>query len=162
MTRKEALDAITGGVAAALISAVVTVIAVTYSIYQNIDDGIFRLLNDWVSYLDVVLLLVLAFFLNRKSRFAGVLLVLFYVLNKVIFLQVMDMQNIRVFTIILPLIFLYFFVKSAYAAFIFHRIEKQENSDYKKPSKKTTIYFFADSTGNSDSFWIWHIWRFYL
>jgi|LWDU01.1.fsa_nt_gi hypothetical protein len=142
MTRKEALDAITGGVAVALISAIVTVIAVTYSIYQNIDDGVFRLLNDWVSYIDVVLILTLAFFLNRKSRFAAVTLVLYYVLNKVILFQAMDIQNIRPFTVILPLIFLYFFVKSAYGTFIFHRIEKQENPDYKKPSKKL-LYIFS-------------------
>jgi len=139
MTKEEVLEAIKVGVIVAILTAALTAIITTYALYQNIDDGSFRLFNDWVSYLDVVMVLILAFYLNRKSRFAAIFLTLFFILNKVVIFKA---SSINAISIIVALVILYIFVKSTYATFAFHRIEKQENPDYKKPSKKL-LYIFS-------------------
>lgn len=130
MDRETALKAIRQGAIAACVSAGLTIAFIGIAIVANA-DGELALWNDPFNLVDVVLILVLAFGIYKKSRVAAVLMLLYFLVAKI----VIAIETQSYSGIVLALVFLYFYGRAVLGTFAYHRIEKAENPDYKTPSK---------------------------
>lgn len=129
MDRAGALKAIRKGAIAAIISGTVTLFVVGMALFSDA-EGNLAFWNDPFNLIDVLLIFFLAFGIYRKSRTAAVLLFIYFMFAKIfIALSVGRMQGLLV-----SLIFLYFYARAIQGTFVFHRLEKQENPDYKTSS----------------------------
>lgn len=134
MDRNEAIKATRNGAIAACISAAVTIIFVLIAI--NIDaEGKLALWNDPSNLVDVALIIACAIGIYRKSRVASVLLFVYFIAVKIII--AIETQSYSGFGV--ALIFLYFYARAIQGAFVYHRLEKENNPDYKPPSALTYI-----------------------
>ena len=136
MNREEAIKATKTGALVACFSGVLGIGLIFYAILSNA-SGHIGLWNDPLAFLDIVLIFILAFGVYKKSRTAAVVMVLYFIFSK-IYLIIAGVQ-LSGNTIVFSLVFLYFFVKSVQGAFVFHKIEKQENPNY-QPASKVAIY----------------------
>lgn len=132
MTRDEAIKATKTGAIAACVSAAVTGIAYFIAAANEVerfDD--FGFLNDPMLMFDVVLLLVLAFFIYKKSRVASVVILLYFILSKIfLFLETGKIQGVFV-----SVLFIYFYARAAWGSFVFHKDEKLNNPNYRTTPK---------------------------
>jgi hypothetical protein len=76
-----------------------------------------------------------AFGIYRKSRVAAVLIFVYFIVAKVILAVETQSYN----GIFLALVFLYFYGKAIQGSFVYHKLEKAENPDYKATSKSTYV-----------------------
>ena len=136
MNREEAIKATKTGALVACFSGVLGIGLIFYAILSNA-SGHIGLWNDPLAFLDIVLIFILAFGVYKKSRTAAVVMVLYFIFSK-IYLIIAGGQ-LSGNTIVFSLVFLYFYVKSVQGAFVFHKIEKQENPNY-QPASKVAIY----------------------
>ncbi|GHG66494.1 hypothetical protein GCM10010919_14220 [Alishewanella longhuensis] len=135
MDKNEAIKATKNGAIAATISGVITLAVVSLALYSNA-EGDLAFWNDPLNFIDIALLFLCAFGLYRKSRTAAIVLLIYFIFAKIIIaLSVGRMPGL-----IVSLVFLYYFAKAVQGTFVFHRLEKVENPDY-KPSP--SWYFFV-------------------
>lgn len=136
MDRESAIKATKEGAAAACVSAALTTCIVLYAIWNN-DSGSFSLWNDASNIFDIIFVFVCAYAINRQSRAAATLLLIYFIASKII----MTLESGRFSGGVLALIFIYFYARAVYGAFVFHRIEKAENPNYKGAPK--WVYFIG-------------------
>ena len=135
MNKEKAIGWIQESFYAAIFVLVVTAGATIYSILSNTTEGTFRLWNDWSIIGDIAIIIVLAFFIKRKSRFAASTILIYFLISKIMLFSA-DLNNLRISSFITSLIIIFFFARGAYATFVYHKLERVENPDYKTPSKK--------------------------
>ena len=138
MSKDEAVKSIRqGAIVAGLVSAW-TFIAACIGYFGDFSDGIFGYVNDQFIILDIVLLLLFTFGTYKRSRFATIGLVIYWLLAKLV--MAFDGFSGGFFGLAISLIIFWFFAKAAYGAIVFNRIERDENPNYKKPSK---VWYFV-------------------
>ena len=135
MNKEKAIGWIQESFYAAIFVLVITAGATIYSILSNTTEGTFRLWNDWSIIGDIAIIIVLAFFIKRKSRFAASTILIYFLISKIMLFSA-DLNNLRISSLITSLIIIFFFARGAYATFVYHKLERIENPDYKTPSKK--------------------------
>jgi len=135
MDRNEAIKAARNGAIAAVISGTLTLAIVVIAIFSNA-EGTLGIWNDPSNFFDIVLIFACAFGMYRKSRAAAVIIFVYFILAKII----MGIEMGKTTGLLTSLIFLYFYGKAIQGTFIYHKIEKAENPDY-KPTSKWVYYF---------------------
>ncbi len=135
MNKSEAIKATKNGAIAACISAALTIIIVLIAISSDA-EGELALWNDPVIFIDVVFVLACAFGMYKKSRAASVLIFFYFLASKVI--MAIETQAYSGFG--MALVFIYFYGKAIQGSFVYHRLEKEENPDYKATTKWTYIF----------------------
>ena len=126
MDREAAIKATKNGAIAACISASFTLLIVTIAIMSDA-SGKLALWNDPFSFIDVGLIALCAFGMYKQSRVAAVFLFVYFIGAKII----ISMETQQFSGAAVALIFLYYYAKAIQGAFVYHRIEKQENPEYK-------------------------------
>lgn len=124
--RQSCEKAIQNGVIAVLISAGITAIFGVAGFFANSSDSALNYLLDPYILIDVFLMLVLAFFISRKSRVASTLLLIYFVLSKIdTWLTIGEPKGL----LISILFFLYYFTAMR-ATYIWHsKHKKKANSE---------------------------------
>lgn len=135
MDQEKALQATKTGAILACISASLTLVITIFAIWNN-SSGKIGIWNDPTVFLDVVVILILAYGIYRKSLTAAVVMFFYFLFSKII----IAMETGRPTGIVLGLFFLYFFGKAIQGAYVLQRIEKAENPDY--PTKSNRVKFF--------------------
>jgi len=137
LNREGAIKATRQGVIAGVFVCTITLISFIIGYLGNYSEGILGYYNDPWIFIDIVLVLLLTFGIYKRSRAASIVMVVLYLLTPVIFyFEGYSLGAMRGITsTILALIILWFFLKAAQGAIVFHRIEKAENPNYKKTSK---------------------------
>lgn len=130
MDRERAIKATNQGAIAACISAALTIVFMAVAISTDA-GGQLALWNDPFVFLDVGLILVLAFGIYKRSRVAAVLMLVYFVVSKVIIAA--ETQSYS--GIGLGLVFIFFYGRAVIGAFAYHRVEKKDNPDYRSHSK---------------------------
>ena len=126
MKINEAVTATRNGAVAASISAVLTFTFVLVAVNTDA-DGQLALWNDPATFIDVVLILACAIGMYRKSRVASVVIFVYFLISKIII--AMETQVYTGF--IVAVIFLYYFAKAIQGSFVYHRLKKAEDPNYK-------------------------------
>ncbi len=134
MNKSEAKKAIKNGAIAACISAAMTVIIVLIAINTDA-EGKYAIFNDPANFFDVVLILACAFGMYKRSRVASILIFFYFLVAKVI----ISIETQSYGGLGLALVFLYFYGKAIQGSFVYHKLEKEENPDYKATTKWTYI-----------------------
>ncbi len=134
MNKSEAIKATKNGAIAACISAALTIIIVLIAISSDA-EGELALWNDPGNFIDVVFVLACAFGMYKKSRAASVLIVFYFLASKVI--MAIETQAYSGFG---ALVLIYFYGKAIQGSFVYHRLEKEENPDYKATTNWTYIF----------------------
>lgn len=130
MNKTEAIKATKNGAIAASISGVLTLAMFLFATFSNA-SGVIGLWNDPTVIFDVFLIFACAYGIYKKSRFAAVLLFCYFIIAKLY----IGIETGKVSGLGIALIFLYFYGKAIQGAFVFHKIEKAENPDYKVTPK---------------------------
>ena len=118
------LKKIRAGWIAALISAAVTFILMLVFIRSG-DLG--DLFDIWSTF-DVILILVLAFGIYKKSRIAATLMLLYFLLSKILII----VETGRPSGLLLSVIFLYFYFQAMVGTFQYHKLIKSHVKADKK------------------------------
>jgi len=134
MDRDEAIKATKSGAIAACISGVLTLGIVLVAIFSN-SNGAIALWNDPSNFFDIILIFGCAYGIYKKSRAAAVLLFVYFIFAKVM----IGIETGNATGLGLGLVFLYFYGKAIQGAFVFHKLEKAENTNY-KPTPKWVYY----------------------
>ena len=147
MDKDEAIKATRNGAIAACVSAVCMVIVVLLAMNMDIMSinieselgGKLAAFHDMtILYIELPIILFCAWGIYRKSRTAAIMMFVYYLISKI--MHIYEEQNIRIgYGVIL--VFLYLFAKAIQGAFVYHKLKKQENPDYKAATKLT--YFLA-------------------
>lgn len=134
MNKSEAIKATTNGAIAACISAAITVIIVLIAINTDA-EGKLALFNDPANFFDAALILACAFGMYKRSRVASVLIFIYFLAAKII----ISIETQAYTGLGMALVFLYFYGKAIQGSFVYHKLEKEENPDYKATTKWTYI-----------------------
>lgn len=132
MDRDRAIKATRNGAIATLFVGVVTLAFVITALLLDADGYLGRW-NDPLAFFDVGILLFLAFGIYRKSRTAAIALFGYFLLSQLIFRASSEGLVFR--GIPLALILLYYFAMAIYGSFVFHRLEKRDNPEYRAPRR---------------------------
>ncbi|WP_299022758.1 hypothetical protein [uncultured Photobacterium sp.] len=135
MNKVEAIKAAKNGSVAACISAIMTIIVVMAAINSD-SNGKLALWNDPANFIDVVLILVCALGMYKKSRVAAIVIFVYFISAKIII--AIELQKIT--GLIMGLVFLYFYGKAIQGTFVYHKLEKKENPNYKATNKWMYIF----------------------
>lgn len=135
MDKEKAIQATKTGAICACFSASMTLVIAIFAIRNN-SSGTIGIWNDPTVFLDVVVILILAYGMYRKSLTAAVVMFIYFLFAKII----MAMELGRPTGIVLGLVFLYIFGKAIQGAYVLQKIEKAENPDY--PTKSNRMKFF--------------------
>ena len=134
MYRDEAIKATKSGAIAACISGVLTLGIVLVAIFSN-SNGAIALWNDPSNFFDIILIFGCAYGIYKKSRAAAVLLFVYFIFAKVM----IGIETGNATGLGLGLVFLYFYGKAIQGSFVFYKLEKAENTNY-KPTPKWVYY----------------------
>jgi len=135
MNLTEAIEATKNGAKAVCISIVITTIVGLFAIISDA-EGKYAFYNDPLIFLDVALMLLLAYGIYKKSRAASVSMFLYLIASQII----VSMETHSQSGIIMSLIFLYFYGKAIQGSFVYHKLKKEENPDYKAAPKWVYIF----------------------
>jgi hypothetical protein len=133
MTREEAIKATRNGAVAMSVVGVLFLIVILVASFSQIPSAKLEEFSDPWLLIDVAIIFALAFGIYRKSRFAAVAALSYYLLTKIINLAETGSIMSGLF---ISFIVVYFLGKAIQGAFVYHRTEQAENPDYKKPSKR--------------------------
>ncbi|MCO5188370.1 MAG: hypothetical protein M9918_09290 [Anaerolineae bacterium] len=121
VAEKRIRDAWVMGIAAGIISILLTMIYATGASFAHVDP--------W-AWIEIVVIFVLSFGIYRKSRLSAILLLLFYVGSRVIFW--IDEQTL--IGIPMALVFGYFFLQGVRGTIDIHRLHDESEYGSKEPS----------------------------
>lgn len=128
--------AIRRGAYAGFVVAGVTTVMVGIAMWMNA-TGWLALWNDPWNLIDIVLILGLSIGVWRKSRLAAVSLVIYFILSQIIVrLEIQHLGGLLV-----SLAILYFLVKAAIGTFVYHRLRRQQDPEYR--GAKRWMYIVA-------------------
>lgn len=140
MDKEKATKATKNGAVAAFISAGVTFVFILYAMFSNA-EGYLGLWNDPSNFFDVILIVICGLGMLRHSRAAAIVIFIYFIFAKIyIGLETGKMSSSGI-----ALVFLYFYGKAIQGAFAYHKIQKEENSDYKATPK--WMYYVGIPTG---------------
>lgn len=134
MNKSEAIKATKNGAIAACISAAMTVIVVLIAINTDA-EGKLALFNNPANFIDVALILACAIGMYKRSRVASVIAFIYFLSAKLI----ISIETQAYSGLGMALVFLYFYGKAIQGSFVYHKLEKEENPDYKATTKWTYI-----------------------
>jgi hypothetical protein len=134
MDRSEAIKATKNGAIAACISGTLTLGIVLVAIFSN-SNGAIRLWNDPSNFFDIILIFGCAYGIYKKSRASAIILFVYFIISKIF----IGIETGKLSGIGLGLVFLYFYGKAIQGSFVFHKLEKAENPNYKTTPK--WVYF---------------------
>lgn len=127
MDLASAKKAIRQGAVAGFISAGITLIIVSIAVLGH-GAGVLQTWNDPINFLDVVLILGLAFGVLRRSRTSAILLLLYFILAKILLFN--EGGGGRGGAIVMAIIFIYFFGRAVLGTFAYHRIRREQDAEY--------------------------------
>lgn len=132
MDKEKAIKAIKTGAVVACFSGIFSFAIALYALQSNA-TGLLGYWNDPWILIDVILVFLLAFWTYKKSRTAAILLFIYYIFTRIhIAIELGNMPGV------VSILLLYIYGKTIHGTFVFHRIEKQENPNYKPASKLST------------------------
>lgn len=134
MNREQAIKATKQGAIAALISGLITLGITLFAMYTNSSSDL-EIWNDPTNFMDVLFVFICAFGIYHQSRAAAVIVLVYFIISKII----IALSIGRIPGIFLSVIFIYFFARATQGAFVFHRLEKEQNPDY-RPAPKWYYY----------------------
>jgi hypothetical protein len=131
MNKSEAIKAANNGALAATISFAISAVIFAYAYSTNQTSGFLRLFNDPLVIFDLLIVSVCAFGMTHKSRAAAVVVLVHFILSKIAMIQDTGKFNGAMVAVIL----LYYYAKAIQGTFVYHKIEKQNNPEYKYAPK---------------------------
>ena len=134
MDRSEAIKATKNGAIAACISGALTLGIVLVAIFSN-SNGAIALWNDPSNFFDIILIFGCAYGIYKKSRASAIILFIYFIISKIF----IGLETGKLSGIGIGLVFLYFYGKAIQGAYVFHKLEKSENNNYKTTPK--WVYF---------------------
>ena len=123
MEISEALKNIRYGYIAALVSAGITVVLN----FLQIDAGDVNLFSDPVVLYDVIIILLLAFGIYKKSRVCAIAMLIYFILGKIFQFQEYASYGIDTppSTYLVAVVFIYFYFQAVRGTIAFHKINKK-------------------------------------
>lgn len=123
MEISEALKNIRYGYIAALVSAGITVVLN----FLQFDAGDVNLFSDPVVLYDVIIILLLAFGIYKKSRVCAIAMFIYFILGKIIQFQEYASYGIDTppSTYLVAAVFIYFYFQAVRGTIAFHKINKE-------------------------------------
>ena len=134
MDLAEAKRAIRFGAAAALVSALLTFVVVLAATMTGMPE--LAVWNDPANFVDVALLLGLAYGVFRRSRAAGVFLLLYFVASRVLIIA--ETGNLA--GIFVSAIFLYLIGRATWGTFVYRRAQERDEHARRKAGRWVIIY----------------------
>ena len=131
MDREKALKATRNGAIAAFISAFLTLGFLLIALKTDADEGFFGFLNDPVIFFDIIVILICAIGMLRRSRVAAIAIFVYFIFAKIFFL----LETGKPTGFAVALVFLYFYGKAIQGAFVYHRLEREASPEQKKGSR---------------------------
>ncbi len=138
MTKDEAVRATHNGAIAACVSGAMTIILIGIAIATDA-DGKLALYNDPLNLIDAALVFICAFGMYKQSRLAAIVVFVYFIAAKLI----ISAETGSFAGLGLAVIFLYFFGKAIYGAFVYHRLEREANPEYRAVTVKGAILLGA-------------------
>jgi len=114
---------------AAIASMVITTGAILLAMSQG-GEGALALYGDPLNFIDVGLMGILAYFVNRHARTAAILLFLQFLISQIT--NMVAAGNVG--GILVALVFLYFFFGGIRGTFAYHRLKREEDPSYRGTS----------------------------
>jgi hypothetical protein len=105
-TPETCLAAIKNGWIAGLVSIALTLLVVTIGMLSNSDDSRLSYFADPMMFIDIGLMIVMVFFIYKKSRVAATCMFLYFVLSK--YIQWTDLGDVQGLPMALIFMFFYF------------------------------------------------------
>ena len=130
MNKEEAIRATRNGAIAACISGGATLIFAVFAISGNASSK-YAYWNDPAIFFDVALIFVCAFGIFKKSRLAAVSIFAYFISSKILIMAETGIPP----GILASIFFIYFYARAIQGSFIYHKIEKSTNPNYKSTSK---------------------------
>ena len=123
MEISEALKNIKYGYIAALVSAGITVLLN----FLQFDAGDVNLFSDPVVLYDVIIILLLAFGIYKKSRVCAIAMIIYFILGKLFQFQEYASYGIDTppSTYLVAVVFIYFYFQAVRGTIAFHKINKK-------------------------------------
>ena len=123
MEISEALKNIRYGYIAALVSAGITVVLN----FLQFDAGDVNLFSDPVVLYDVIIILLLAFGIYKKSRVCAITMLIYFILGKIFQFQEYASYGIDTppSTYLVAVVFIYFYFQAVRGTIAFHKINKK-------------------------------------
>ena len=123
MELSEALKNIRYGYIAALVSAGITVVLN----FLQFDAGDVNLFSDPVVLYDVIIILLLAFGIYKKSRVCAIAMLIYFILGKIFQFQEYASYGIDTppSTYLVALVFIYFYFQAVRGTIAYHKINKK-------------------------------------
>ena len=123
MELSEALKNIRYGYIAALVSAGITVVLN----FLQFDAGDVNLFSDPVVLYDVIIILLLAFGIYKKSRVCAIAMLIYFILGKIFQFQEYASYGIDTppSTYLVAVVFIYFYFQAVRGTIAFHKINKK-------------------------------------
>ena len=141
MDINSAVKATRNGAIAAFISAGIAFLFTMIAIFGNADDGSLKDWNDPSVFFDVIIILACGYGILRHSRAAAICMFIYLIMAKIY----IGLDTGRIPGFGMALIFLYFYARSIQGAFVYHKIQKVEDQNYKSAPKWT--YYIGIPTG---------------
>ena len=141
MDINSAVKATRNGAIAAFISAGIAFLFTMIAIFGNADDGSLNVWNDPSVFFDVIIILACGYGILRHSRAAAICIFIYFIVAK----MYIGLDTGRIPGFGMALIFLYFYARSIQGAFVYHKIQKVEDQNYKAAPKWT--YYIGIPTG---------------
>lgn len=130
MDKEQAIKASKAGAIAAFISGGLTSAVVVFAILTNA-KGSLGLWNDPAMFFDIFLIFSCGIGMLRYSRSAAIVIGCYFVLTKI----VIGFETGQISGIGMALVFLYYFGRAIQGTFVYHRIQKEQNPDYRSAPK---------------------------
>lgn len=134
MTKTDAMRATRNGAVAAFIAAGLTLLLVLYAVLGKA-DGELRIWNEPWAFLDIILITFCALGLLKHSRAASVILFLHYLFALATIHLSWEMGSLLLLFTAIGLVFLYFYAKAIQGAFVYHKLQREETSNFKTAPK---------------------------
>ena len=102
----------------------ITIVAYLFQIDAN-DINIF---SDPSIFIDVIIGLILAFGIYKRSRVCAVIMLIYFIVGKIIYYNEMTYYGINLDfqTIVVALVFIYFYAQAVRGTFAFHKTNNQK------------------------------------
>ncbi len=124
MNTEASLSHIRNGYIVALISVGITIVAYFF----QIDANDINLFSDPSIFIDVIIGLILAFGIYKRSRVCAVIMLIYFIVGKIIYYNEMTYYgiNLDIQTIVVALVFIYFYAQAVRGTFAFHKTNNQK------------------------------------
>lgn len=134
MNLEQARKASRSGAIAAFVSGTLTLLILLYAMGSNA-DGFIGMWNDPTVVFDIIIIFACAIGMLRNSRAAAITMCIYWVLSKTfIYLESGQITGLG-----MGLVFLYFFGAAVRGSYVYHRIKKEEDPEY-RPAPRWYYY----------------------